>query len=63
METAIYDGALQFLSTLQMFVLGPHLILSVREYNTKLVDYSDTGTHMTSIAFQGRTHVSTSNTV
>lgn len=63
METAIYDGALQILATLQMFVLGPRLILTVREYNAKLVDYSDTGTHMTSIAFQGRTHVSTSNTV
>jgi hypothetical protein len=35
-----------------MFVLGPRLILSVREYHAKLVARSDEGTGMTSIYFQ-----------
>jgi hypothetical protein len=37
---------------LQMFVLGPRLILSIREYHAKLVARSDEGTAMTSINFQ-----------
>jgi hypothetical protein len=37
-----------------MFVLGPRLILSVREYNAKLVANSDEGTAMTTIAFGER---------
>jgi hypothetical protein len=37
---------------LQMFVLGPRLILSLREYHAKLVARSDGGTGMTSIYFQ-----------
>ncbi|KAG2132876.1 uncharacterized protein EDB93DRAFT_1255097 [Suillus bovinus] len=41
-----------------MFVLGPRLILSVREYNAKLVDDLDPATGMTSISFW---HISTSN--
>ncbi|KAG1905218.1 uncharacterized protein F5891DRAFT_1183159 [Suillus fuscotomentosus] len=52
METQIYEGFLQFFLNVQMFVLGPRLILSVREYNAKLVNDSDTSTHMTSVAFQ-----------
>ncbi|KAG2035804.1 hypothetical protein BDR03DRAFT_1092958 [Suillus americanus] len=63
MEAAIYNGALQFFLNVQMFVLGPRLILSVREYNARLVDDSDASTHMTSIAFQEHIHVSTSSTV
>ncbi|KAG2348057.1 hypothetical protein BDR05DRAFT_604931 [Suillus weaverae] len=59
----IYAGILQIFMVMQMFVLGPNLILSVREYNANLVTDSDAGTHMTSIAFQERVHVSTSNTV
>ncbi|KAG1779068.1 hypothetical protein EV702DRAFT_1277492 [Suillus placidus] len=59
----IYAGILQIFMVMQMFVLGPNLILSVREYNAKLVVDSDIGTNMTSIAFQERVHVSTSNTV
>jgi hypothetical protein len=35
-----------------MFVLGPRLILSLREYHAKLVARSDEGTGMTSIYFQ-----------
>ncbi|KAG1779069.1 hypothetical protein EV702DRAFT_119104 [Suillus placidus] len=61
--TEIYTGILQISLIVQMFVLGPRLILSVREYNARLVTDSDAGTHMTSIAFQERVHVSTSSTV
>ena len=35
-----------------MFVLGPRLILSIRDYQAKLVANSDEGTAMTTIAFQ-----------
>ncbi|KAG2342489.1 hypothetical protein BDR05DRAFT_948872 [Suillus weaverae] len=46
-----------------MFVLGPRLILGVREYYAKLVTDSDAATGMASIVFQERVHVSTSNSV
>jgi hypothetical protein len=54
---------LQISLTVQSFVLGPHLILGVREYHAKLVAGSDTATDMTSIAFQGRVHISTGSGV
>ncbi|KAG1817885.1 hypothetical protein EV424DRAFT_986219 [Suillus variegatus] len=60
---SILRGALQILLVVQMFVLGPRLILSVREYHAKLVAYSDAETSMNSIVFQERVHVSTSSTV
>jgi hypothetical protein len=47
----------------QMFVLGPRLILSVREYHAKLVADSDAETSMNSIVFQEHVHISTSSTV
>ncbi|KAG1802012.1 uncharacterized protein HD556DRAFT_1438049 [Suillus plorans] len=59
----ILAGALQILSFVQMFVLGPRLILSVREYHAKLVACSDAGTSMNSIVLQEHVHVSTSSTV
>jgi len=43
----------------QMFVLGPRLILSIRDYQAKLVTNSDEGTAMTTIAFQEGAQVST----
>ncbi|KAG1848114.1 hypothetical protein F4604DRAFT_1687839 [Suillus subluteus] len=49
---AAYNGIMTFAQALQMFVLGPRLILSIREYNAKIVARSDEGTCMTSIAFQ-----------
>ncbi|KAG1733430.1 hypothetical protein EDB19DRAFT_2041231 [Suillus lakei] len=52
LETAVYCGVLDITQSLQMFVLGPRLILSVREYHAKVVARSDGGTRMTSIAFQ-----------
>ncbi|KAG0696437.1 hypothetical protein DFH29DRAFT_879350 [Suillus ampliporus] len=57
--STIYTDILQ--TALQMFVLGPRLILSVREYNTKLVDSSEEEIGMTTIAFQECGHVSTSS--
>ncbi|KAG2093886.1 uncharacterized protein F5147DRAFT_779167 [Suillus discolor] len=51
------------ISVVQMFVLGPRLILGLREYNAKLLAHSDTATGMTSIAFQERVHISTGSGV
>ncbi|KAG1767929.1 hypothetical protein EDD22DRAFT_270096 [Suillus occidentalis] len=57
------NGILQVLIFVQMFVLGPRLILSVREYHAKLVASSDADTSMNSIVFQEHVHISTSSTV
>jgi hypothetical protein len=46
---------------MQMFVLGPRLVLSVREYHAELVVDSDTGTDMTTMAFGERIHEQTSS--
>ncbi|KAG2359371.1 hypothetical protein BDR07DRAFT_1378738 [Suillus spraguei] len=59
----IFYGTLSILVDLQIFVLGPRLILSVREYHAKLVVNSDAKTSMNSIVFQERVHISTSSTV
>ncbi|KAG2130847.1 uncharacterized protein EDB93DRAFT_1179162 [Suillus bovinus] len=59
----IYICLIQIFQMAQLSVLGPRLILGVREYNAKLVDASDTATDMTSIAFQERVYVETSTTV
>ncbi|KIK42789.1 hypothetical protein CY34DRAFT_12153 [Suillus luteus UH-Slu-Lm8-n1] len=59
----ILDGILFVLSPVQMFVLGPRLILSVREYHAQLVSASDADTSMNSIVFQEHVHISTSSTV
>ncbi|KAG1737341.1 hypothetical protein EDB19DRAFT_990069 [Suillus lakei] len=63
LKTQMYLGFAQIFQLAQMFVLGPRLILSVREYHAKLVVDSDAATGMTSIAFQERVHVSTSSSV
>ncbi|KAG2051411.1 hypothetical protein BDR06DRAFT_587517 [Suillus hirtellus] len=59
----IIIGFLQILKVVQMFVLGPRLILGVREYHAKLVADSDAATGMTSIAFQERMEISTGSGV
>lgn len=59
----IYGGILQILWNMQMFVLGPWLILGVRGYNAKLVAESDSGADVTTVAFQDRVYVSTSTSV
>ncbi|KAG2109070.1 hypothetical protein BD769DRAFT_1392585 [Suillus cothurnatus] len=56
-------GTLQILLSMQLFVLGPRLILSIREFNANLVADSDAETSMASIVFQERVHVLTSSTV
>ncbi|KAG2035056.1 hypothetical protein BDR03DRAFT_963558 [Suillus americanus] len=63
LEYQSYVGLAQIFIFVQMFVLGPRLILGVREYHAKLVANSDTATAMTSIAFQERPRVSTSSSV
>ncbi|KAG2032090.1 hypothetical protein BDR03DRAFT_60184 [Suillus americanus] len=63
LDTQLYFGLIQSFRFMQLFVLGPRLILSVREYHAKLVASSDTASAMTSIAFQERVHVSTSSSV
>lgn len=52
MGSALYYAFLQAAQVLQMFVLGPRLILSVRGYHAELVAGSDEGTRMTSLYFQ-----------
>jgi hypothetical protein len=44
----------------QMFALGPRLIMSVRVYHAKIVANSDEGTGLASIDFQERIHISIS---
>ncbi|KAG1754696.1 hypothetical protein EDD22DRAFT_972435 [Suillus occidentalis] len=61
--TMVLDGILAVFTVVQMFVLGPRLILSVRKYHAKLVAGSDADTSMNSIVFQEHVHISTSGTV
>ncbi|KAG2107473.1 uncharacterized protein F5147DRAFT_206174 [Suillus discolor] len=63
LEDETLGGLFQILEVVQMFVLGPRLILGVREYHAKLVAGSDAATGMTSIAFQERVHISTGSSV
>jgi hypothetical protein len=63
LDTQIYFGLDHIFQLVQLFVLGPRLILGVREYHAELVAKSDTASAMTSIAFQERVHVSTSSSV
>jgi hypothetical protein len=59
--SAFYYGTYQMVQFTQMFVLGPRLVLSIRDYNAKLVANSDEGTHMTTMVyFQERSHMTTS---
>jgi hypothetical protein len=63
LESQSYAGFSQIFQSVQLFVLGPRLILGVREYHAELVANSDTASAMTSIAFQERVHVSTGSSV
>lgn len=54
----VYGGALEIFQLVQMFVLGPRLILSIRDYHDKLVVDSDAGISMTTMDFQEHVHVS-----
>jgi hypothetical protein len=57
LDTQIYIGLTWILEMVQMFVLGPHLILSVQEYHAELVANFDTASAMTSIVFEEGVHV------
>jgi uncharacterized membrane protein (DUF485 family) len=59
----VYYGIIEITSFTQMFVLGPRLILGVREFNAKLVASSDIRTSMTTIGFQELMHGSTGSSV
>jgi hypothetical protein len=59
LEDEIFSGLLSIAMVVQMFVLGPRLILGVREYHAELVAIPDQWTAMTSIAFQERVDIST----
>ncbi|KAG2357138.1 hypothetical protein BDR07DRAFT_393459 [Suillus spraguei] len=48
--SAVYSGIWSIAEVLQMFVLGPRLILSIREYHAKLVARADGETWMMSIS-------------
>lgn len=48
----VYYGVSLISSLLQMFLLGPRLVLSVREHSAKLVADSDEATTLTTIAFE-----------
>ncbi|KAG1855333.1 hypothetical protein DFJ58DRAFT_356321 [Suillus subalutaceus] len=63
LDSQIYLGLSQIFKFVELFVLGPRLILGVREYHAELVANSDTATAMASIAFQEHVHVSTSSSV
>lgn len=55
-ETQVYLGFAQIFQFAQLFVLGPRLILSIREYDAKRFASPDTAS-ATSIAFQEHTSV------
>jgi hypothetical protein len=58
-ESQIFLDLLSISQDVQMFVLGPRLILGIREYHAKLVTDSDEATDMTSFVAQDRIHIST----
>ncbi|KAG2030827.1 hypothetical protein BDR03DRAFT_1016718 [Suillus americanus] len=60
LDTQIYLGVRKIFQVVELFVLGPRLILGVREYHAELVANCDTTIAMT---FQERIHVSTSSSV
>jgi hypothetical protein len=59
----MFFGFLSIAQVVQMFILGPRLILGVREYHAKLVANSDEVTRMASIVFQDRIHIETGSGV
>jgi hypothetical protein len=51
------------MSFAQMFVLGPRLVLSVREFNAKVIAGHDVRSNITTIAFQELVLESTGSSV
>jgi len=58
-----YGGVSQIAEVMQMFILGPRLILGVRKYHADLLAKSDEGTGMASIVFQEQIHITTGGSV
>jgi len=58
-----HNGVSQISLVMQMYVLGPRLILSIRQYNAEVVANSEEATTMASIVFQGHTQMSTDHDV
>jgi len=58
-----YFGILTIVEVVRVYVLGPRLILSVREYHATIVADSDPGNGMTTTVFWERVQVSTGSTV
>ena len=63
MGVDVYYASLQIATVVQLFVLGPRLILGVREYHAKLVANSDADASLNSIVFEERVHISTGSGV
>ncbi|KAG2048453.1 hypothetical protein BDR06DRAFT_777960 [Suillus hirtellus] len=63
LASQIYPGLTQIFLLVQLFVLGPRLILSVRKYHAKRMTSSDTASGVTSVYFQELVDVSTSSSV
>lgn len=63
LETQVYLGFSQIFTLVQMVVLGPRLILSVREFNATLKADPDAGTATSSVAFNKRVHITTGSGV
>jgi preprotein translocase subunit SecG len=63
LKSRTYIGLDQIFQIVQMFELGPRLILGVREYHAELVANYGMATSMTSIDFQERIHVSIDSSV
>jgi hypothetical protein len=59
MGSIIYNDVVVIGQVVQMLVLGPRLILGVREHHAKLLANSDEGNGMISISFQERIDIST----
>lgn len=57
----LYGGVIPVLSVVQLFVLGPRLILDIRAYNAQVLVNSDEGTVVTTIVFHERTYELTAN--
>jgi hypothetical protein len=55
----VYYGIFQVAIDMQMSVLGPRLIMTVRRYHAKLVDNSDAGACVPTIAFEEPLYMST----
>ena len=62
-EVEILNDCLQIAQVVQFFVLGPRLILGVREYHAKLVAKTEEGNGIVSIVFQERIRISTGSGV